>query len=580
MTGRDGEHPPIEDHRLLGDGRSSALLRHDGAIDWWCAPQVDDPPLLWQLLDVDGPSATWVGATAVSRSNDVAGPGLRSTVRIDGHDVELLDGLIRGETGSVLVRLARSASGPVAIEHHLALGDIEGPAAAWADDLVAELGGHRVAVAGDGDSVVDGPTVRTSLHAVPDRWRGLVVAVDVADPPTLEAAAAEVLAAITSAEEFADTCTLPQHHPHLGERALAVLTACTTVATGAIVAAPTTSLPEVVGGDRQFDYRYCWLRDSAQAVGVGSLLGKHEAAASLLGFLGALGPARLLESPVFDVRGGDVPSERELVGRSGWRGSRPVRLGNGAAGQVQHDVLGLVLESMVAFDDAGDGLTAAHWSIVRAFAERALHVPGPTNGIWELRSPAEVLSADIGRWLALDRAAELARRHHRVRWAGRIRTWTAAAEAVRARVLGALRDDGSLPQAYGDDHHDASGLLAVVYGLLDADDPRAARLVDATIEVLGDGPFLRRYDAGVDDGFSPGEGAFVPASWWAVSALAVVGRYREACDRTDAMLALLGPLQPEEVDARTGAGLGNVPLVWSHTEAARAMVLLDRHGPA
>lgn len=527
-----------------------------------------------------------MGATAASTSDDVAGPGLRSTVRVDGRDVELLDGLLRPTTGAVLVRLARAVGAPVAIVHEVALGGFEGPAATWTASTETDGGpvegrqaGHRVAVAGDGDAVVDGAVVRTVLHAVAHEWRGVLVALDEPGIPSVPDAAESVLAAITSADEFAATCRLPDHRPELGERALAVLTACTAAATGAVVASPTTSLPEVVGGDRQFDYRYCWHRDSAQAVAVASMLGEHAAAAELLRFLSDLGPARLLASPVYDVRGGAVPAERDLVGLAGWRGSRPVRVGNGAAGQVQHDVLGLVMEAIAAFAAEGDGLRRGDWAIVRAFADRALEEPGPSNGIWELRRPAQLVSADIGRWLALDRAVRLAARGRR-RWWARRRRWAAAATVARERVAGALRADGGLPHAYGDDHHDASGLLAVIYGLLDPSDPRASRLVDATIDALGDGPVLRRYDAGVDDGFSPGEGAFVPCSWWAVSALAVVGRHREAVERADAICALLGPLQAEEVDPRTGAALGNLPLVWSHTEAARAMVLLDRHRPA
>ncbi|CAN5739530.1 glycoside hydrolase family 15 protein [soil metagenome] len=557
-------------------------MRPDATIDWWCAPSLDSPPLLWQLLDAGGPTSAWLGAVADGRDTgedeEVAGPGLRTRIDVGGSRVELLDGLLRSDEGTVLVRLVRAVGGSVVVEHQLALGGFEGSAATWSDDATGELDGLRLSVTGDGDTVVEGSLVRTVLHAVAGTWRGVVVAIDVADPPSVAHAANRIEAAITSAQEFADSCRLPRHHPRLAVRALAVLTACTYAPTGAVVASPTTSLPEAVGGDRQFDYRYCWLRDSAQAVAVASMVGKHEAAADLLGFLGDLGPDRLLQSPVFDVRGGDVPAERELIRRTGWRGSRPVRVGNGAAGQVQHDVLGLVLESIAAFEVAGDGLDARHWAIIRAFADRAVAHPGPTNGIWELREPVQVVSADIGRWIALDRAVTLASRHRR-RWWRRTRTWSAAAAAARAEVLGALRPDGGLPQAYGDGHHDASALLAVVYGLVAPDDPRAGRLVDATLDALGDGPFLHRYDEGVDDGFSAGEGAFVPASWWAVSALAVLGRHTEAVARVDAMLERLGPLQAEEVDAATGRALGNIPLVWSHTEAARAMVLLDRHAP-
>jgi GH15 family glucan-1,4-alpha-glucosidase len=294
-------------------------------------------------------------------------------------------------------------------------------------------------------------------------------------------------------------------------------------------------------------------------------------------FMARLGPRRLLESPVFTAEGGDVPIERTIAEVSGWRGSRPVRVGNDASGQVQHDVLGIVVEAVTAFDELGAGLRRAHLAIVRAFADRAVPEPGATNGIWELRQPGRVVSADIGRWVALDRAAALAGRHRRWRWSVRARRWRRTRDKVRTTVVSALRPDGSLPHAYDDGPttHDASALLAIVYGLLEPNDPRAHALVDATLRGLSDGPFLRRY-VGVDDGFAPGEGAFLPSSWWAVSALSILGRKDEALARAEAMRSALPGIQPEEFDVASGTGLGNAPLVWAHTEAARAVILLDR----
>ena len=152
-----------------------------------------------------------------------------------------------------------------------------------------------------------------------------------------------------------------------------------------------------------------------------------------------------------------------------------------------------------------------------------------------------------------------------------------ARRECRERVLGELRDDGRLPQVYGGhpDDADAAGLLMVIFRLLDRRDRRAAGLVDAHLRLLGAGPFLYRYEPGRDDGFAGVEGAFVPCSWWAVSALAALGRLEEAEERADALCAVLPPLLPEEIDPGTGLGLGNTPLVWSHMEMARALHLLD-----
>ena len=197
-----------------------------------------------------------------------------------------------------------------------------------------------------------------------------------------------------------------------------------------------------------------------------------------------------------------------------------------------------------------------------------------TSGIWELREPKDLVSADIGIWLALDRAIWIARGW---RPAARRSGWKRARGAARDRVIGALREDGGLPQAYGDpaSSADASALMAVIFRLFDRRDPRASRLVDATLAALDCAPFLYRYEPGGDDGFSGREGAFLPASWWVVSALAASGRIEEAEARAHALDRALPALLPEEMDPESRQGLGNVPLVWSHMEAARAMYLLD-----
>lgn len=238
----------------------------------------------------------------------------------------------------------------------------------------------------------------------------------------------------------------------------------------------------------------------------------------------------------------------------------------------------------------GGTLDAPTWEIVKRVADR-LAADGSTmsNGIWELRDRRSLVGADIGRWLALDRAMWIARGW---RPRARRRHWKSARDRARARVEAALDDDGGLPQCYGEPTSgpDGSALMAAVFGLFARRDPRASRLVDATIAALEAGPFVYRYEpmspakqspakqspaTERGDGFSGREGAFLPVSWWAVAALAATGRVGEARCRADAMCAALPRLLAEEVDPATGSGLGNVPLVWSHMEAARAMYLLD-----
>jgi len=190
--------------------------------------------------------------------------------------------------------------------------------------------------------------------------------------------------------------------------------------------------------------------------------------------------------------------------------------------------------------------------------------------------PRLLLSGDIGRWLVLDRAIWIARGW---RPTARRRHWKKARAATRERVLSALDEDGRLPQAYGDDRRpDASALMVPLFGLLGRRDPRARRLIAATLDDLGAGPHVYRYPPGGDDGFSGDEGTFLPMAWWAVSALAITGQVREAEARADELCAALPPLLSEQVDPVDGASLGNVPLVWSHMELARALYLLDAAG--
>jgi GH15 family glucan-1,4-alpha-glucosidase len=367
----------------------------------------------------------------------------------------------------------------------------------------------------------------------------------------------------------------PRRYPGRSTDALRVLHACTDARTGAVVASPTTSLPEVVGGDRQFDYRYSWLRDASLAVSVAALVGRRDLARRYLDFvLGQLGGG-VPTAPVTDIRGGPVPPERQVPGVSGWGGSQPVRVGNAAADQVQYDALGLLVEAVSVYLQLGAPLEPDCWEVVQAIADHMLDSgPEETSGIWELRQPRRLLSADIGRWLALDRAMWIARGWRP--WTRR-RRWKRARDETRDRILAALDDDGGLSQSYDDDRFvpDASALMAVIFGLLDRRDERAGRLVDVTLAHLDAWPFLYRYEPGGDDGFEGKEGAFLPTSWWAISALAKLGRVEEASQRLAALDRAAPRLMSEEIDPESLQALGNAPLVWSYMEAVRALYILD-----
>ena len=581
--------------RLLGDGRSAALLGPRADVLWWCSPDLDDDPLLWGLLDVDGPAARLAGALPVDRSGPPAGPALRTEVRVDGHRVGVHDGLLEPDDGSpaALVRLLQGRRGPVALVHELSLGGWDGAdPARW--DVSGAVATARapgtapvVVVVPDGRHEVEGPLLRTHLSAGP-AGAAVVITSGTLPPTDVDELRRALDEQADRVEEQVGRTRCPEV---LGERArdaLRVLGGLTSARTGAVVASPTTSLPEAPGHDRQFDYRYCWLRDSALSVSTASLLGEQATAAQSLRFLaGLVDPADPFASPpVVTLRGDRVPDERDVAGVAGWAGTTPVRVGNAAGAQAQVDALAWVVEAVSVHVQTGGALDDGVWAVVVGIADavadevlRGEHVR-PTAGVWELREPRVLVSEDVARWLALSRALVVARgwRPTTPRY-----RWRVARDRLRDRVVGALRPDGLLPQAYDDPDDapvaDAISLSAVVFGLLDGDDPRAARLVDAVIDRLGTGSFLLRYlpggSGGPDDGFSGVEGAFVPMSWWAVAALAVTRRTGAAELRARELDAALPRLMGEQVDPTTGGGLGNAPLLWSHASAARALYVLD-----
>jgi hypothetical protein len=594
--------PALSALRLVGDGRSVAALSPDATVQWWCAPEFDDQPLCWRLLDPAGGTAHFPSLQYVDADDAPAVVCATTLLRDAIGLIEVRDAVrTRGE-GVVLVRLLRRRAGSGGpqqgpVDHELVIGGFDAPVVGWTVDgdqakgTLESPSRHRELTVRGGRQRTCGTALVSRLDVSETGWTALVVAVDASPDGTAD----ELLAEITREHEAEgrrlEDSRLPGTHPERALDALAVLRACTSQPTGAVVASPTTSLPEAPGHDRQFDYRYTWLRDASLSTAVASLLGKGGDARRYLDFVhSAWGDdGDLLNRPMLDVRGGRVPEEREVPGVAGWAGSLPVRIGNGAREQRQYDSLGLLAEAVSVYLQVGGALDGRTWRLLRRLADQVArddpHEVKDSHGIWEMRRAQPLIDGDVGRWLLLDRALWIARGWRP--WTRRSH-WKRARDTIRERILAAVLENGLLPQAYGQDPPtpDASALMAVAFGLFDRDDPRADRLVDGLLDQLGSGPYLYRYPPGGDDGFSGVEGAFLPMSFLAVTALAKLGRVDEAEQRLDRLCAALPRLLSEEVDPQTGAMLGNTPLVWSHAELARAIYVLDaakrrdRWGPA
>jgi GH15 family glucan-1,4-alpha-glucosidase len=367
------------------------------------------------------------------------------------------------------------------------------------------------------------------------------------------------------------------------QRSALVIKGLTFMPTGATVAALTTSLPETPGGERNWDYRYTWMRDTTFTLKALHLLNLDWEADEFMQFVADLQPnddGSLQIMYGIDGRRDLTESTRDDL--SGYAGARPVRIGNGAYDQRQNDVYGSVLDSILQHTSRSQRLPRRLWPIVEAQAESATQVwQQPDQGIWEARgAPQHYVSSKLMCWVALDRASKLAH----IRGNSELsEKWAATAEEIHADILThGLTAKGVLRQHYDTDALDASTLLAALFGFLPGGDERLVASVLAIADDLSENGFALRYRTDeTDDGLSGKEGTFLICSFWLVSALAIVGHHQRAQDLMERLLRVASPLglYAEEFDADTGRHLGNFPQAFSHLaliEAAARIVLTER----
>ena len=605
--------PPIANYAFLSNCHTGALIAPDGAIDWLCVPRFDSPSVFGTLLDrqagafrfapfgINVPSArvyepgtntlltTWNTPTGWVAVRDALTLGPR-------RGVDLVTPHTRPPTDEdaehVLVRVAICLEGEVEIELTCEpVFDYGRVPATWsiseeghcADATGAEL---TVRLKTDMTVGVEGDWVRARhvLKQGEQIFCALSWAGELEAPADIDDANARLATTARYWRGWLGRARLPDHRWREAiQRSALAIKGLTYMPTGATVAALTTSLPETPGGERNWDYRYTWLRDSTFTLQALHYLNLDWEAEEFMQFIADLEPnADGALQIMYGIDGRRDLTESTRDDLSGYAGARPVRVGNGAFDQRQNDVFGAALDSILLHTRRSERLPRRLWPIVQAQATCATAVwREPDQGIWEARgAPQHYVSSKLMCWVAMDRAAKLAA----MRGDSQLQsTWAATAQEIKADILEhGLTDAGVLRQHYDTDALDASTLLAALFGFLPAGDERLRASVLAIADDLTEDGFVLRYRTDeTDDGLSGKEGSFLICSFWLVSALAIVGEEQRARDLMEKLLSVASPLglYAEEFDTSTGRHLGNFPQAFSHLaliEAAARIILAER----
>ncbi|MET8025979.1 glycoside hydrolase family 15 protein [Streptomyces avermitilis] len=573
----------IEDYALIGDQQSAALVARDGSVDWLCLPRFDSPACFAALLG-DEHNGKWRIAPK--------GAGLctRRAYRTDSlvldSEWDTPDGTLRvtdlmpqRDSAPDLVRIVEGLRGRVTVHSAIRLRFDYGSIVPW----MRRAQGHRVAVAGP-DSVWlrSEPAVRTwgedfCTHSEFTVGEGEKVAFVLTwhpshqpRPPLLDPYES-LHGSLAQWREWVSQCRYDGPFRDAVVRSLITLKALTYAPTGGIVAAPTTSLPEQLAGIRNWDYRYCWLRDSTLTLDALLSAGYHEEAADWRDWLlraVAGDPADL--QIMYGLSGERRLPEIELPWLPGFRGSAPVRIGNDAAKQLQLDVYGEVIDSLSLARRSGLPAKPHMWQVQRALMDFLCATwRQPDEGLWEVRGGRRhFVYSKVMAWVAADRAVRTLEREPQL--GGDLAGWRAMRDEVHREVCerGYDAERNTFTQFYGSRGLDASLLLIPRVGFLPPDDPRVIGTVDAVREELGQDDFVRRYstDAAEVDGLPGDEGTFLVCSFWLADALHRLGRTEEARALFERLVGLCNDvgLLAEEYDPASDRFLGNFPQAFSH----------------
>jgi len=583
----------IEDYAMVGDLHTAALISTEGSIDWLCLPRFDSPACFNALLD--SPEAgRWLLAPAAGgectrrryRKNTLI---LETEWETEDGKVKVIDFMSPRDGAADIVRIVVGIRGTVRMRGELALRFDYGHIVPWVRH--DEHGIHAVAGPDAAYLVTEAPLRGEHMQTASD----FTVKAGQRIPFVLTWAPSHlgrprsvdpegVLAATESFwQEWSAKCRVTGPHRAAVLRSLITLKALTFAPTGGIVAAVTTSLPEELGGERNWDYRYCWLRDATLTLQALLSSGYSEEAAAWRNWLlraVAGDPADL--QIMYGLHGERRLPEMTLDWLAGYEGSKPVRIGNGAAGQLQLDVWGEVLDCLALTRTAllQDGDDS--WDVQIALMEHLETAwDRPDNGLWEMRGPRRHFThSKVMAWVAADRMVKGIRDFGLPGPADR---WETLRDTIHADVMahGFDAERNTFVQSYGRPELDASLLLIPRVGFLPPDDPRVVGTIDAVQrELTHDGFVLRYRTEQSDDGVPGGEGVFLACSFWLVDALIGAGRRREARELFERLLALRNDvgLLSEEWDVQEARQLGNMPQAFSHFALVRSALQLQSDG--
>jgi len=591
-------YPPISAYALLSDCHSGALVSRDGSIDWCAFHRFEARPVFARLLDWEqggffriAPAAEYQVTRRYVPNTNVLETRFETAEGV----VTLTDGLVvrveEGHPDHRLIRRVHGDSGEVGMrarfEPRFDYG-LTTPLIELVDDgLAAAYGGPDALVLQSELEI--GVVQGSSCEAEQAVKEGddLLIALTWCLPQELEPERlprerilGELEGTLGFWQAWTERCGY--HGPYRDEvvRSALVLKGLTNSPTGAIVAAATTSLPEEIGGERNWDYRYSWIRDSALTINALFMLGYTEEARDYVTWLKrtTAGSPKSLQI-MYGVGGERFLPEVELKHLEGYRGSRPVRVGNGAAEQFQLDVYGEMLDAAWHFRRNGGEIDDVFWKFLREVGDAVIEAwDKPDSGIWEIRGELRhFVSSKVMAWVALDRLARIAQADDRE---GDVDAWKKACKAIREAVdeQGVDPATNAFRQYFGDDGRaDAANLLIPIVGFVEFDDPRAKATIElVSSELVTDG-FVRRYVTDGMDGVGGGEGAFLMCSFWLAECLARGGdekKGRELFERLVSHCNDVG-LLAEEVDASSGELLGNFPQAFSHLGLIQAAIALD-----